>query len=127
MLEVPVVVEVVFDEVVDGRATRMIVTVDDGEPAISTAYRPINADAEYLAAFVGRYHSNELDAGYELSVIDGILSARGPDRELVPLLPGIADVFTTAGVSVGFTRDGGAVDGFVLDAGRVRGIRFERE
>jgi CubicO group peptidase (beta-lactamase class C family) len=127
MLGIPVEVEVAFRTFREGKATEMVVTVGDDEPVISRAYEPVDATPEYLAAYPGKYHSEELLADYELFVRDGALMTRGPDREEVPLTPGITDVFTVDGVAARFTRYGEKkIDGFVLDSGRVKGLRFER-
>jgi len=126
MLGIPVKVEVAFRGVRDGKATEMAVTVADGDVVISAAYEPVEVGPEYLAAYEGTYHSAELLADYELFVRDGKLMARGPDREEIPLIPGIEDVFTVDGTAARFSRNGKKIDGFVLDSGRVKGLRFDR-
>jgi CubicO group peptidase (beta-lactamase class C family) len=126
MLDVPVTVEVAFGKIEKGKATEMVVTVDDDEPVVSTAYEPVKATAKYLRAFEGTYHSDELNVDYVLFVRNGALTVRGPDGDATPLMPGIEDVFTVQVFAVRFTRKGKRVDGFVLDAGRVKGLRFER-
>jgi hypothetical protein len=126
MLDVPVEVEVAFRRADEDRATEMVVTVTDRDPVVSRAYEPVDATEAYLSAYEGSYHSEELSADYELVVIDGKLTARGPDGEETPLTPGIENVFTVDGTVARFTRDDGGVDGFVLDSGRVKGLRFDR-
>jgi hypothetical protein len=45
----------------------------------------------------------------------------------VPLVPIERDVFSSRPFALRFTRDGtGQVDGFLLDAGRVKNLRFTR-
>lgn len=42
------------------------------------------------------------------------------------LVPTVADEFTLTGATLRFEREDGRARAFVIDAGRVRGIRFER-
>ena len=83
--------------------------------------------AQQRAQLAGRYYSAELDALYTLSASENGIDVQvgdnpadsyqiqGPDR--------IGDDYRTAR----FSRDAsGRIDGFVLDAGRVQGLRFER-
>ena len=92
-----------------------------------TAYEPVDVTEAFLSAYTGRYHSDELLADCELFVLEGRLTVRGPDGEETPLTSGITDVFTVDETVVRFTRDGEEIDGFVLDSGRVKGLRFDRE
>ena len=104
----------------DNRATKL-----DAEPT--------DAAPPDLGAFAGRYASDELEAAYTLSVVDGELVAALPRYpEPFPLRHTAGDTFTLpfgpARATIEFARDAaGAVTGFALDAGgRSRGIRFER-
>jgi len=128
MLDVSARVDVVFDEIVEGKATRMTVTLDDGDPAISRAYEPVKTTPDYLTAFEGTYHSKELQADYAFFVRDRALVARLPDGSEIPLKPALQDLFTVRGLAVHFNRDEEQrVNGFMLDAGRVQGLQFERD
>jgi hypothetical protein len=127
MLDVPVEVEVAFRRADEDRATEMVVTVADRDPVVSRAYEPVDATEAYLSAYEGSYHSEELSADYELAVIDGKLTARGPDGEETPLTPGIADVFTVEGHVARFIRSEREIIGFVLGSGRVKGLKFDRK
>jgi CubicO group peptidase (beta-lactamase class C family) len=84
--------------------------------------------AERLAAHAGEYSSEELDVTFDIKVVGARLEVRrGTAREALPLLPGPEGTFRLAGATLRFT-DGadGAIDGFTMDTGRVRGVRFER-
>jgi CubicO group peptidase (beta-lactamase class C family) len=78
------------------------------------------------AEFTASYRSEELDAIYVLATDSGQLVLRtGTGRSL--LRRSEPDVLTTGNLSLRFFRDAsGRISGFTLDAGRVRGIRFER-
>jgi hypothetical protein len=127
MVGIPVEVEVAFRGIRDGKATEMVVTVGDDEPVISRAYQPVEVTPDSLAEYEGTYRSEELLVDYALFVLDGELRGRGPQREEFPLTPGIEDVFIVSGTAVRFTRNDEKVDGFVLDSGRVKGLRFDRK
>ncbi len=82
-----------------------------------------------LAAFVGRYFSEELETFYDLSVEDGKLVIRHRRFGPVSLTHTSGDSFSgTLPVSqVVFRRDAdGKVTGFEAGNGRARGIMFER-
>jgi len=88
-------------------------------------------ERERIADFAGRYQSDELDMMMEFAVADGGLVARrsgDPDRGHFYLgddafgVPGPGGMFRLQ-----FRRNPqGIVEGFVLDAGRVRGVWFSR-
>ena len=78
-------------------------------------------------AYEGTYHSQELDVDYHLSVDEGVLRLRagaGIDTELLQLAPD--HLRGGRGLELRFRRQGGQVVGFLLDAGRVRNLRFAR-
>lgn len=107
-------------------------TVDitlDGKPfAImkKTAAPPV-LSASDLGAYTGDYQSEEIAGPHRLRVHEGKLLLRaGFDRER-QLRPRERDVFQGPGVLVRFTRNAdGAVTGYRLDAGRVKGLQFAR-
>ncbi len=81
-----------------------------------------------LAAFAGRYRSEELDVEWTLTVNanGGAVLARRrfPDT---PARPVYLDAFAANVGLMRFTRDaGGVVTGFLLTSGRIRNVRFER-
>jgi CubicO group peptidase (beta-lactamase class C family) len=80
-----------------------------------------------LAAFAGTYHSDELDSDYRVYLEEGELRVQRGRGDPIPLRPTGTDEFRVGGARVEFERDGtGRPESFVLDAGRVRGIRFVR-
>ena len=85
-------------------------------------FAPKPADLE---AYAGRYHSEEIDTTYTLSVEAGKLIIRFRPAQRFELAPVYADAFESEGNVVRFTRDGaGRVDGFLVSSGRVRRLRF---
>jgi CubicO group peptidase (beta-lactamase class C family) len=88
----------------------------------------VDASREKLAAYVGRYRSEELDVEWTLALgSDSALMLsrrRTPDQRLTPVY---ADGFGGGVGTIRFTRDNtGRVDGFLLTSGRIRHIRFDR-
>jgi CubicO group peptidase (beta-lactamase class C family) len=87
-------------------------------------------NATELATFAGSYYSPELDVRYTLAVHDTALTLRVGDAAVVHTLRRTGrDSFSwTGGSSVQFARArGGRPDGFLLFAGRVRNLRFDRQ
>ncbi len=83
--------------------------------------------ASDLGAFAGAYTSDEVSAVFHFAVADGKLVLRHRTISPDPWKPTVPDSFTEGYRSVAFTRDAsGKVDGFKLNAGRVRGIVFRR-
>ena len=101
-----------------------------GSPRDYARVRPVTA--EQLEAYAGRYRSPELAVVYRLAPADGGLVAFLEDRFgerwlLGPLLPLGDDAFAGDAASAVFRRDAdGAIRGFELSEGRMRGLVFER-
>jgi CubicO group peptidase (beta-lactamase class C family) len=82
--------------------------------------------AEEGTNFIGSYRSEELDAVYVFAVDSGRLVMRSGGSQN-PVRRSSPDLLSAGNVTLRFTRDvGGRANGFTLDAGRVRGIRFDR-
>lgn len=83
---------------------------------------------EERRAYEGEYHADELGVSYSVEAReDGLVVVGPPGRALVVRTD--ADVFRSrgGGRTLSFRRDdSGTVTGFVLDAGRVLGLEFER-
>jgi CubicO group peptidase (beta-lactamase class C family) len=102
------------------RATRL-----DLAPAGEAAATPASPD---LSAFAGRFWSEELDTAYTLSAEDGALVARHRRLDEFTLSHLRDDSFRGGGMTLTFERDAaGAVTAFVVDGGRARDIRFDRQ
>jgi CubicO group peptidase (beta-lactamase class C family) len=88
---------------------------------------PLELSAEEIAAYIGDYYSDELDVTYRLRMEEDTLRlflGNWLDSALVPSKP---DVFRARVLTFRFTREPPErPSGFLLDAGRVRNLRFER-
>ena len=80
-----------------------------------------------LAEYAGNYRSAEVDATHNWKVEKGQLVLYVNDRRLGVLEPSYKDGFTRGGTVIDVTRDTkGRITGFVVEAGRVRHLRFTR-
>jgi CubicO group peptidase (beta-lactamase class C family) len=128
MLNAGAGVEISF-EPAGAKPDRMIVVVDGGEPSVYEAYKPVALSPKDLTKYAGQYHSKELDTSYTIQVSGSLLLLESAFEEQAELRPAIADVFTvpTFGLTLHFRRDAkGAIEGFGLDLGRVKNLRFDR-
>jgi CubicO group peptidase (beta-lactamase class C family) len=88
---------------------------------------PFKPTEKMLEEFAGEYRSDELDIVYRLRIDGGVLKLERLKNRAAALVPQVADTFASPAGALRFTRDGaGRVDGFMLEAGRVRGLRFRR-
>lgn len=98
--------------------------------AADSAGAPNDSAPAALRQYAGSYRSEELNATYEIVVQDSAIVIARPDRRRVPLRASGRDTFVavgSSGLQLRFTRDGaGRPDGFLVDAGRVRGVVFTR-
>lgn len=80
-----------------------------------------------LAEYAGDYRNDEVEAIHTWKIEKGQLVLYVNDRRLGALEPTYKDGFTRGGTVIDVTRDAkGRVAGFVLEAGRVRHLRFMR-
>jgi CubicO group peptidase (beta-lactamase class C family) len=101
----------------DQHATRL--ADEDSEP-----WEPTPED---LAAFEGRYFSEEIEVFYTVTVEEGELVVRQRRMDDIRPTPGEADTFSGGGLTFSFERDrNGLVIGFYLANVRTRDVRFER-
>ena len=97
-------------------------------PQTAQRVEPWTPTATDVQAFAGAYRSEEMDAIYRLTVKDNALQVNRLKSAPVSLEPLVKDVFRAPFGYVRVTRGaGGAVTGFVIDAGRVRGLKFAKE
>ena len=84
--------------------------------------------ASELAAYIGDYYSDEVDATYHIAVSDGGLVLSAHHVATQRLASTGSDTFRTAnGLTLHFEKDSGVTPAaFTVEAGRVRNIRFAR-
>jgi len=88
------------------------------------AFAPTKAQ---LAAFGGTYRSTELDTDMRIAASDTALVLTGRRPGSLVMRPIYTDAFRGDAGVLEFSRDAtGRVTGFVINAGRVRALRFDR-
>ena len=117
--------EAVFDSMSAGRALHL--RRGTGRDQLFQQMTPFAPTAAQLGAFAGRYRSAELETVVDIKATDStlVLSERRPGS--LVMRPAYTDAFR-GGIGVAeFSRDAsGRVTGFVVNAGRVRALRFDR-
>ena len=107
--------------------SRMIVRTA-GETVTFTRADTVSLTPQQLAEYAGSYRSDEVETTQTWKIEKGQLAVYANDRRLGVLEPTYRDGFTRGGGNViDVTRDAkGRVTGFVVEAGRVRHLRFTR-
>ena len=117
----------VADVYLGDRMTALAANPGSGGPPPGASTRRVPVNATDGRPFVGTYRSEELDATWELAVADTQLVVRQLAGPSVVMRTAPGDVLNVGNATLRFARDAsGRVTGFQLDAGRVRGIRFDR-
>jgi len=106
--------------------SRMIVRTT-GEAVTYTRADTVALTPAQLAEYAGDYRSGEVEATHTWKVEKGELVLYVNDRRLGVLEPSYKDGFTRGGNVIEVQRDAkGRITGFVVEAGRVRHLRFTR-
>jgi len=101
------------------RTTGETVTFTRADPAVLTPAQ--------LAEYAGNYRNDEVEATHTWRVEKGELVLYSNNRRLGVLEPSYKDGFTRGGTVIDVARDAkGRIVGLVIEAGRVRGLRFTR-
>ena len=98
-----------------------------GNPHTLDLMQQFKPDQAQLTAFAGSYRSEEIEPVYRVVVEDGSLVLKRLKSKPDKLAPTIADYFSSSSGSLHFVRDTqGRVTGFVLNAGRITGVKFKK-
>jgi hypothetical protein len=109
-------------------SNRLTITPETGAAVTFDRVEAFTPTSAQLEAFAGVYRSDEIEATYRIVVKDGGLRLERLKSNPSMLEPLVTDTFSGQPGVIRFTRDAtGAVTGFVLEAGRVRGMRFWKE
>lgn len=111
-----------FERGSDGRRIRQWMGSQEGPP-----FDEVTATGPVPATYAGTYRSEELAASFSVVVAGETLQVKLPSGGTGTLQRIREGVFVGGGTTLRFDapRDG-RVDGFVLDMGRVKGVRFVR-
>ena len=117
--------EAVFDSTAAGRVLRL--RRGTGREQLFQQMTPFSPTSAQLAAFAGRYRSAELETVVDIKATDSslVFSERRPGS--IVMRPVYTDAFRGDIGITEFSRYAtGRVSGFVINAGRVRALRFDR-
>ena len=116
--------EVSFEGDSAGTPARLVVRTAGNSTTFARVAMP--ASPVDLAEYAATYYSPEVDVTYQLRVANDTLAVWRVGRRIGVLEPAYRDVFMRGATTFEFTRDRrGRVSGFVLEAGRVRHLRFD--
>jgi CubicO group peptidase (beta-lactamase class C family) len=106
-----------------------ILKVGDGTPSdVFQRVEPFVPTVAQLQEFSGVYRSDEIESVYRMTVRGGALHLERLKSRPAPLEPLVAHTFGSPVGTIRFERDAaGVVTGFVLEAGRIRNVRFARD
>jgi CubicO group peptidase (beta-lactamase class C family) len=93
-----------------------------------TPARPATGPSPIAESAAGTYRSEEIDATFIVTVREGsMMLQRDEDIEAQPLQPSSDGTFRFRNLIIRFARSkDGKIEGMLVDAGRVRDIRFQR-
>jgi CubicO group peptidase (beta-lactamase class C family) len=112
----------------DGAVPSRMIVRTTGETVTFMRADTVTLTPAQLAEYAGNYRSDEVETTQTLKIEKGQLVVYASDRRLGALEPTYRDGFTRGGGNViDVTRDAkGRITGFVVEAGRVRHLRFTR-
>jgi CubicO group peptidase (beta-lactamase class C family) len=111
----------------DGTVPSRMIVRTPNETVTYTRADTVALTPTKLAEYAGEYRSDEVEATHTWKVEKGQLVAYSDDRRLGVLEPTYQDGFTRGGSVIDMTRDAkGRITGFIVEAGRVRHLRFTR-
>ena len=112
----------------DGGGHRVTIGPPSGRGDVLERAEPFVPTTTQLAEFAGAYRSDEIEAVYRMTLRDGILRLERLKSQPSALDPIVKDTFSSQPGTLRFTRDAaGRVNGFTLDAGRIRHVKFWKE
>jgi len=117
----------VADAVLRNRFTVITSAGQDPDPGARAEPRPVATPEAVLKTYAGSYYSDELEAVFTITFDGGrLLLSRETDAAPAPL-EAVGESFRARGLTLRFVQASpGTTTGLVVDAGRVRGIVFER-
>jgi CubicO group peptidase (beta-lactamase class C family) len=123
--EVPVRIDVRFENRGEGARPLMRVSIDRDKPRVFEPVKFVSPTPAELAEYAGEYSSDEAQVNYKVGVENDrlvVIARRGAKYVLAPAIKG---EFLFAGFNFNFTRDQQSkVNGFLMDTDRSINVRF---
>jgi hypothetical protein len=105
----------------------VLTVFQNGEDRIWKRKKIVDSSNLNLEDYIGTYYSNELEVNYSIILEEEKLKVKFPNNDVQELHIYDVDTFTTDGGLVQFNRLKGKVTNFILDAGRVTNLKFEKK
>ena len=99
--------------------------VRSDQTPVATAVNEQVHSTDFPGEYPGEYRSAELKTIYRIEARGSQLRLGRRNLPELLLSPSGPETFRARFVTIRFTRESGRVNGFMLDAGRVRNIRFD--
>ena len=121
--------EVRFEDTEENLLQMSFLMEGANEPRLFEKFVPREPTSQELEAYVGTFYSEELGVPYTLDMEDGLLVFRIVRHEKHQLQPLFDEIFSNDeyGTFEFQRRADGVIEGFALDAGRVRNLQFDRQ
>ncbi|MCK4645864.1 MAG: serine hydrolase [Candidatus Aminicenantes bacterium] len=128
LLNAQVKTVVKFEKQKKGKPLLLHIYTEGKKPEIYEAAESWEPTPDQLQEFTGDYYSEELQATFSLALRRGKLHFTHRNAPEPPLQPTLQDKFTVRSLRVNFVRiEDKKISGFILDAGRVRNLRFDKK
>jgi len=128
VLKAPFQAAIKFEKQEKGKPMLMHIFPEGEKPEAYEAFQRVNPTTEQIKEYEGDYHSEELQVTFRLALKKGKLFFVHRNAPKPSLQPTLKDWFSVRGFRIRFIRDEEKrITSFMLDAGRVKNLRFERQ
>ncbi len=128
VLKVPVEMMLKFEKQDKGKPILMHIYRDGKKSETYESFKQVKATPEQLEEYTGDYYSEELQVTFRLALKEGKLHFVHRNAPENPLLPTLKDKFNVRSYRINFIRnEEEEPTGFILDAGRVKNLRFDKK
>jgi hypothetical protein len=103
------------------------ISVSQGSATTWKRVEPVDVSGVDVSEFVGSFYSEELDVIYQLSVVDENLNVTVNNNISAKVTVADIDELLLNNSLAKIFREQGEVKGFLLDAGRVKNIKFLKQ
>lgn len=128
VLKAPVEIVIKFEKQSKGKPMLMHIYREGEKSETYESFKLAKQTPEQLKEYTGDYYSDELQITFRLALKEGKLHFVHKNASESPLQPTLKDKFTVRGYRINFFRDEEKkLNGFTLDAERVKNLRFDKK